>query len=85
MYAETDGSVKIEFLPRLGDIVEFLSDRQTEKGPSSGSVVAVDYGAGNCSIRHSDTTERFVMADVRVKIYTRRRNHPDRRPYWGLF
>jgi hypothetical protein len=76
--------VEIVFMPRLGDIVEFLSDRQTEKGPSSGEVVAVDYKKNTCRIRHSDTEEAFYCPTVRVRSYTRHRNHADRKPYWGL-
>ena len=77
-------SVIIEFLPRKGDIVEFLTDAQTEKGPSSGSVIAVNYKDRTCVIQHSDTEESFLMPDVIVGRYRRHRNHPDRLPYWGL-
>ena len=74
----------IEFLPRSGDIVEFLSDGQTEKGPSSGSVVEVDYHGDTCVIQHSDVRETFVMSRVVVAKYSRHRNHPDRLPHWTL-
>jgi hypothetical protein len=77
--------VRIEFMPRHGDIVEFLSDRQTEKGPSSGTVIAIDRDIDLCRIRHSDTIETFKMSKVLVKRYNRHRSHPDQKPYWGLF
>jgi hypothetical protein len=58
------------FIPRVGDRVEFWSDRQTEKGPSSGSVVAVDRARRTATIRHSDHPgEVFEWAKVRVIIY----------------
>lgn len=40
-----------------GDYVEFLSDRQTEKGPSMGRVVSISND--RVTIRHSDCTEDF--------------------------
>lgn len=48
----------------VGDAVEFDSDRQTEKGPSSGRVV-VRWGS-QVSISHSDTVEWFEVADLVV-------------------
>lgn len=79
----SDGVV-IAFLPRKGDIVEFLSDRQTDKGPASGHVTMVNYKSGICVIEFSDIAETFVMRSLRVKRYVRHRNHDDRKPYWGL-
>lgn len=74
----------MEFMPTPGDIVEFLTDRQTDKGPSSGTVFSADYKSGKCVIKHSDETREFVMADIIVEKYTSQRNHPDKKPYWGL-
>lgn len=85
--AETNdpNKVRIDFTPRYGDVVEFLSDRQTEKGPSSGRVCGVDYETGICMIRHSDGDEAFTMKNVLVKKYIRRNPNNHGLPYWGLF
>jgi hypothetical protein len=72
------------FMPAVGDIVEFLSDQQTEKGPSSGSILSVDYRNDRCVIEHSDTKETFAISKLQVRKFTRHRNHPDRKPYWGM-
>lgn len=84
--ATTDGSVIIEFMPRVGSVVEFLSDRQTEKGPSSGTVLSCDWDKGTCIIRHSDHPgEVFIMKKVEVLKFKRRNpNDPQKRDYWGL-
>lgn len=59
---------KPAFIPRAGDRVEFRSDRQTEKGPSSGSVIAVDRDARTATIRHSDHPgETFRWHDLEVE------------------
>lgn len=79
-----DGLI-IEFMPDVGDVVEFDSDMQTEKGPSSGVCTAVDYSADCCTVRHSDHPgETFIMSKVVVFKYKRHRNHPDRARYWLL-
>jgi phage-related protein (TIGR01555 family) len=52
-------------LPKVGDRVEFLGDGQTEKGPSSGSVVSVK--GTMVVVSHSDTVEPFDWADLDVK------------------
>jgi hypothetical protein len=44
--------------PAEGDLVEFKSDRQTDKGPSSGRVLAVD--GDRVKIAHSDCEEWFT-------------------------
>lgn len=70
------------FIPRVGDRVEFQSDRQTEKGPSAGSVIAVDREAHTAVIRHSDHPgETFRWQDVRV-AYCRLRGPGD--TFWAL-
>lgn len=86
MFAETTDPdlVEIVFMPRVNDVVEFLSDKQTEKGPSAGYVKSVNYKKNTCVISHSDTEEDFYCPTVRVLKYVRHRNHDDRRPYWGL-
>ena len=58
----------IRFDPWVGDRVEFLSDKQTEKGPSAGQVQYVTVGGGyNVMIQHSDCTEWFNTYEVKVK------------------
>ncbi len=70
------------FIPRVGDRVEFRSDRQTEKGPSGGSVIAVDRAAQTAVIRHSDHPgETFRWRDVKVE-YCRARGSGD--TFWAL-
>ncbi|HET8550890.1 MAG TPA: hypothetical protein VFM97_00250 [Gammaproteobacteria bacterium] len=44
-------------LPQVGDRVEFDSDRQTEKGPSGGEIIAVD--GDRVQVAHSDAQEWF--------------------------
>lgn len=66
----SDHGMKLDgaaFVPRAGDTIEFRSDRQTEKGPSSGSVTSVDRQARTAVIRHSDHPgESFCWKDVKV-------------------
>jgi hypothetical protein len=70
------------FIPRVGDKVEFHSDLQTEKGPSAGSVIAVDRDARTAVIRHSDHPgETFNWGDVKVDYY---KIAHDGRPFWML-
>ena len=65
------------FRPSVGDTVEFLSDRQTEKGPSAGTVTALSPDGQRATIRHSDRPgEEFDLAKVKVA------SHHDH--YWGL-
>jgi|GEM_PF-4020521 len=57
--------------PSAGDYVEFLSDKQTEKGPSAGKI---SISCGNrILVRHSDTTEEFVVENLLVKKRTKHR------------
>lgn len=49
----------------VGDQVEFRSDLQTEKGPSTGSVVRTE--GKNVIINHSDTEESFIAMDLKVE------------------
>jgi hypothetical protein len=58
------------FVPRVGERVEFCSDKQTEKGPSAGRVIAVDRDARTATIRHSDHPgEMFNWGDVKVAYF----------------
>lgn len=51
---------------KVGDAVEFISDRQTEKGPSSGRVV--ERNGESVTIAHSDSPgESFRVEDLRVQ------------------
>jgi hypothetical protein len=86
MLAITNGEVIIEFMPRVGSVVSFLSDRQTEKGPSTGTVLSCNWKEGTCVISHSDHPgETFVMKKVEVVKFIRKNpNDPKRRDYWGL-
>ena len=54
----------ILFNPEKGDLVEFRSDLQTEKGPSSGTVTFVD--RNSVCIGHSDGYEWFDADRVKV-------------------
>lgn len=49
----------------VGDAVEFDSDRQTEKGPSSGRVVL--RRGSQVAISHSDAVEWFDVNELRVE------------------
>lgn len=63
-----------------GDIVEFLSDLQTEKGPSSGACAA-NHG-DVIIIDHSDVYgDRFKTGDLRIKYF---KKHGDGKRYWGF-
>jgi hypothetical protein len=86
MMATTNGSVKIEFMPFVGSVVEFLSDRQTEKGPSAGTVISCNWKNNTCVIRHSDHPgETFDMKKVQVVKFVRKNpNDKQHRDYWGL-
>lgn len=59
------------FTPAVGDLVEFESDRQTEKGPSSGRIVSTNGRFGTCVIQHSDDQELFFIDQVKAKRLTR--------------
>jgi hypothetical protein len=63
--------VECPFIPSVGDRVEFLNDRLTEKGPSSGSVISVDRDSHTIIIRHSDHPgETFSWSEVRVRYFS---------------
>lgn len=66
---------------RCGDCAEFISDRQTEKGPSSGTITSV---RGNeVIIKHSDHPgEVFAKDKLRVKGEVRYRD--GKRKLWIL-
>ena len=51
-----------------GDHVEFLSDRQTDKGPSAGAVRGVNNG--KVLISHSDCNESFRVSDLMIHMET---------------
>jgi len=68
----------------VGDLVEFRSDLQTEKGPSSGSIVGmvrIGDGPTAIQIRHSDAIETFEAKDL---IIERRTVSASGRPLWLL-
>jgi hypothetical protein len=55
---------------KVDDQIEFLSDKQTEKGPSSGKVVAVG-NKDTVIIKHSDDPgELFTSSKLLVKSRT---------------
>ena len=56
-------------LPKAGDRVEFLSDRQTEKGPSAGKIT-ISRGT-QILISHSDCSEEFCVDDLVIDRKTR--------------
>ena len=60
------GCVPLDGVMRAGDVVEFISDRQTEKGPSSGTIiVSTDVSV---TISHSDHPgEEFSKEALHVK------------------
>lgn len=66
--AANDAALTAEGI-KEGDLVEFDSDRQTEKGPSSGKVVSVSNG--NVTIAHSDDPgEVFAISELTVEKVT---------------
>ena len=70
------------FIPRVGERVEFRSDRQTEKGPSGGMITQVNRDDRTATIRHSDHPgETFSWANVRVAYFVI--SH-DGAPLWVL-
>ncbi len=70
------------FLPQAFDYVEFLSDQQTEKGPSSGRVISTNYTTRTCVIQHSDHPgETFNIDEVR---YERLSHKPTGESLWIL-
>jgi hypothetical protein len=68
LWIKGPGKGALPFAPRVGDHVDFASDRQTEKGPSAGSVVIVS--DNQVAIRHSDCVEWFEADKVRVVRYS---------------
>ena len=65
---------------KAGDLIEFLSDRQTDKGPSSG--VCVRNNGSTLTLSHSDIDDDIWSVDkLRVERvgWTR-----DGRRYWAL-
>lgn len=68
--------------PRVDDKVEFLSDRQTEKGPSAGVVIDANRRTGFVTVRHSDHPgEVFDWARVQIKRFVLAH---DGRPLWQM-
>jgi phage-related protein (TIGR01555 family) len=64
--AANDGAVLSAEAMRPGDVVEFESDRQTEKGPSAGKVVSIEGDV--VTISHSDDTgEVFSVKTLSVR------------------
>lgn len=55
--------------PKAGDHVAFLSDKQTEKGPSSG-VITISCGK-QILINHSDCSEEFSVDSLVINKKTR--------------
>lgn len=51
-----------------GDLVEFKSDLQTEKGPSAGKIV--ERFSGHVNIEHSDCIEMFNVGDLIIEKET---------------
>lgn len=65
---------------KVGDAIEFLSDRQTEKGPSAGRVIS---RAGDVvCIRHSD--DPGEMFDASTLIVERLSTHRHGGQLWML-
>jgi len=61
----------LSFSPKIDDKVEFESDKQTEKGPSSGTVTKVD--KGKVIVEHSDHPgEEFAINKLEVKRFNPR-------------
>jgi hypothetical protein len=70
------------FKPNVNDKIEFHSDIQTEKGPSTGEVISINCCAQTATIRHSDHPgETFRWADVEVSYFV---IAYDGRPLWVL-
>lgn len=67
------GATPLDGVMRAGDCVEFISDLQTEKGPSTGYIAEVD--DTTVRIRHSDHLgESFESTELIVKMETRYRD-----------
>jgi len=64
---------------QVGDHIEFLSDEQTEKGPSTGVVEIVD--SNRIVINHSDITEEFFINDLSIN---RKSKHYNGKTLWIL-
>ena len=64
---------------KVGDAVEFLSDQQTQKGPSSGRVIERE--GLTVTVQHSDHPgEVFSVADLSVDKLSS--HHRDGAPLW---
>ncbi len=50
-------SAIIDFMPKVGDKIEFLTDGQTKRGPCYGSITAVNYTAAKCTVEHTNQTQ----------------------------
>jgi hypothetical protein len=56
------------FNPTPGDKFEFMSDRQTDKGPCTGTVLAVE--GGSALMSYSDTTKWHDPEEIDVQRIT---------------
>lgn len=63
--------------PEAGDCIEFLSDKQTEKGPSAGTI-HISCGK-QLLVKHSDCTEEFNTDNLEI---VRKTKGHDGRTLW---
>ena len=65
---------------KVNDHVEFMSDLQTEKGPSAGTVIQVIQNiAKQVVIRHSDHPgETFIIEDLIIQKETMYKGGPEK-------
>lgn len=78
-HREGDSSIPLDGVMRPGDCAEFLTDKQTEKGPSSGAITNVS--GDSVTIRHSDNPgEEFSKQALSVNRETR--HHDGIRKLW---
>ena len=57
--------------PEAGDNIEFLSDKQTEKGPIAG-IISISTG-NRILVKHSDSSEEFCVDELLINKKTRHR------------
>ena len=73
LVGDKQGAVPLDGKMRVGDAVEFMTDMQTEKGPSAGTVQSVS--GDKIVIMHSDHPgEEFSKSKLIVKAEHRHRD-----------
>lgn len=66
-----DSSAVVDFTPKVGDLVEFDSDLQIDKGPCTGNVSVVDETTVTISFGSTDEAT-FKLDELQLKEYVQK-------------